>query len=100
LGGEVRKVVYPVPIWKQMRACLVQAQSDVDYASLSGARVISCCELVMYLAGAVGWCSLYSCRVFRLQTEKHLSELVVSKAVAAKIDRPAGLVQFGARQVR
>jgi hypothetical protein len=43
---------------------------------------------------------LCSCPLPRLQTEKHLSELVVSKAVAAKIDRPAGLVQFGARQVR
>lgn len=30
-----------------------------------------------------------------LQSEKHLSDLVVAKAVAAKIDRPAGLVVFG-----
>ncbi len=32
------------------------------------------------------------------QTEKQLSDMVVSKAVAAKIDRPSGLVQFGKRQ--
>ncbi|KAJ9508568.1 hypothetical protein QJQ45_012123 [Haematococcus lacustris] len=32
------------------------------------------------------------------EAERHLSELVVSKAVSAKIDRPAGLVRFGARQ--
>lgn len=32
------------------------------------------------------------------ETEKHLSEMVVSGAVAAKIDRPAGLVHFGKRQ--
>eukprot|EP00877_Chromochloris_zofingiensis_P012276 jgi/Chrzof1/7301/Cz02g18120.t1 len=29
------------------------------------------------------------------ESEKHLSDLVVAKAVAAKIDRPAGLVVFG-----
>lgn len=34
-----------------------------------------------------------------LQTEKHLSDLVVCKAVSAKVDRPAGLVRFGKRQV-
>ncbi len=32
------------------------------------------------------------------QAERQLSELVVSKAVAAKVDRPAGIVTFGARQ--
>ncbi|KAF5829952.1 hypothetical protein DUNSADRAFT_15288 [Dunaliella salina] len=31
-------------------------------------------------------------------TEKHLSDLVVCKAVAAKVDRPSGLVRFGKRQ--
>lgn len=30
-----------------------------------------------------------------VQAEKNLSELVVSKAVAAKVDRPAGLIRFG-----
>ncbi len=29
------------------------------------------------------------------QAEKQLSELVVAKAVEAKIDRPAGLIVFG-----
>lgn len=33
-----------------------------------------------------------------LQAEKQLSELVVAKAVAAKIDRPAGLVTIGKTQ--
>lgn len=30
------------------------------------------------------------------EAEKHMSELVVAKAVAAKIDRPAGVITFGA----
>lgn len=30
-------------------------------------------------------------------TEKHLSQLVVAKAICAKVDRPAGLVRFGKR---
>jgi 26S proteasome regulatory subunit N5 len=30
------------------------------------------------------------------ETEKHLSSCVVDKSVAAKIDRPAGLVNFSA----
>uniref|UniRef100_A0A7S0WTH9 PCI domain-containing protein n=1 Tax=Chlamydomonas leiostraca TaxID=1034604 RepID=A0A7S0WTH9_9CHLO len=30
--------------------------------------------------------------------EKHLADMVVSKAVAAKIDRPAGVVSFGKRE--
>lgn len=30
-----------------------------------------------------------------MQTEKQLSELVVAKAVSAKIDRPAGVVVIG-----
>ena len=33
----------------------------------------------------------------RVQTEKQLSALVVCKAIAAKVDRPAGLVSFGKR---
>eukprot|EP00798_Chlamydomonas_sp_ICE-L_P019746 gene19746-26438_t len=32
------------------------------------------------------------------EAEKHISELVVSKAIAARMDRPAGVVTFGARQ--
>lgn len=32
------------------------------------------------------------------EAEKQLSELVVAKAIAAKIDRPSGLIQFGKRQ--
>lgn len=32
------------------------------------------------------------------EAEKHLSDLVVSKAISAKVDRPAGLVRFGKRQ--
>lgn len=35
----------------------------------------------------------------RFQTEKHLSELVVAKAVVAKIDRPSGIITFGKRGV-
>lgn len=34
----------------------------------------------------------------RAQAEQQLSELVVAKAVAAKVDRPAGLVVVGKRQ--
>ena len=30
----------------------------------------------------------------RAQAEKHLSDLVVGGALAAKIDRPAGIVRF------
>ena len=30
-----------------------------------------------------------------MQTEKQLSELVVKKAIRAKIDRPSGIVVFG-----
>ena len=33
-----------------------------------------------------------------LQAEKQLAELVVAKAVAAKVDRPAGIITFGSRQ--
>lgn len=33
-----------------------------------------------------------------MQAEKNLSEMVVSKAVSAKIDRPAGVVTFGKRE--
>jgi len=33
-----------------------------------------------------------------LEAEKHLADLVVSKAICAKIDRPAGLIKFGKRQ--
>ena len=29
-----------------------------------------------------------------VQTEKHLSDMVVAKAVYAKIDRPGGIVRF------
>jgi len=32
------------------------------------------------------------------EAEKHLSDLVVSKAANAKVDRPAGIIQFGKRQ--
>lgn len=32
------------------------------------------------------------------QTEKELSDMVVQKAVYARIDRPAGVVRFGAPQ--
>lgn len=32
------------------------------------------------------------------EAEKHISELVVSKAIAARMDRPAGIVVFGATQ--
>ena len=31
--------------------------------------------------------------------EKQLSELVVSKAICAKVDRPSGLIVFGKRKV-
>ena len=34
------------------------------------------------------------------EAEKQLSDLVVSKAVCAKVDRPSGLIQFGKRKVR
>lgn len=33
--------------------------------------------------------------LFAVQTEKQLSDLVVKKAVQAKIDRPSGVVVFG-----
>lgn len=33
-----------------------------------------------------------------LEAEKNLSDLVVAKAVSAKIDRPAGIVRFGKRE--
>lgn len=33
-----------------------------------------------------------------LQAEKQLAELVVAKAIAAKVDRPAGLITFGSKQ--
>lgn len=33
------------------------------------------------------------------ETEKHLSDMVVSKALTAKIDRPAGIVRFAARKL-
>lgn len=32
------------------------------------------------------------------EAEKHVSELVVAKAIGAKIDRPAGVVRIGARK--
>ena len=34
-----------------------------------------------------------------LDAEKQLSELVVSKAISAKVDRPSGLIVFGKRKV-
>ncbi len=33
-----------------------------------------------------------------LQAEKQLADLVVAKAIAAKVDRPAGLITFGSKQ--
>jgi 26S proteasome regulatory subunit N5 len=33
-----------------------------------------------------------------LQAEKHLSDLVVGGALAAKIDRPAGIIRFSHRK--
>lgn len=33
------------------------------------------------------------------QAEQQLCELVVAKAINAKVDRPSGLIQFGKRQV-
>ena len=32
------------------------------------------------------------------QTEKHLSDMVVAAALTVRIDRPAGIVRFAARQ--
>ena len=32
------------------------------------------------------------------QAEKHLADLVVSKAIAARVDRPSGVIRFGARE--
>lgn len=43
---------------------------------------------------------LPACTSCAPQAEKRLAELVVCKAVAAKIDRPAGIITFGKRQVR
>ena len=34
------------------------------------------------------------------EAEKQLSDLVVSKAIDAKVDRPSGIIQFGKRKVR
>ena len=33
------------------------------------------------------------------EAEKQLSDLVVSKAIEAKVDRPSGIIQFGKRKV-
>ena len=33
-----------------------------------------------------------------LQAEKHLSDLVVAKALSARIDRPAGVIRFARRK--
>ena len=33
------------------------------------------------------------------EAEKQLSDLVVSKAIEAKVDRPSGIIQFGLRKV-
>lgn len=32
------------------------------------------------------------------EAEKHVADLVVAKAISAKVDRPAGIVRFGKRQ--
>lgn len=57
----------------------------------------------MVVAGnsAVPHCSKYiefHLLMLCLQAEKQLSELVVAKAVSAKIDRPAGVIMIGKPQ--
>lgn len=39
-----------------------------------------------------------ACVPLSLQAEKHVSDMVVSAALYAKIDRPAGIVRFAKRQ--
>ena len=37
-------------------------------------------------------------RALHVQAEKHLSDMVVAKALSARMDRPAGVIRFAVRK--
>lgn len=60
---------------------------------------------LVWLAGRAAWGGMRQLlhepcppSLLRTQAEKHLSEMVVSGALSAKVDRPAGVVRFSHRK--
>ena len=56
------------------------------------------CICFMHAACNCQWYGCACVRIYHVQAEKHLSDMVVAGALAARIDRPAGIVKFAPRR--